>query len=219
MRIGIVVYDGFDELDAVAPYEVLQNAVQHGCALEVKLVTLHPEISIRGSHGMTIAPEGTLNEAFDWLIVAGGRWAARGSIGAWGEIERGELPRALAEIYKRGTAIASVCTGTMLLSAAGITRGRPAVTHHVAMETLRAQGAEVVKARVVDDGDLLTAGGVTSGIDLALWFIERHFGTAVATGIAAEMEYTRVGPVWQARAMSEIATAAQLAERGGQRGA
>jgi transcriptional regulator GlxA family with amidase domain len=214
MRIGIVVYDGFDELDAVGPYEVLQNAAKLGCALEVKLVTLHPEISIRGSHGMTIAPEGTLNEAFDWLIVGGGRWAARGSIGAWGEIERGELPRALGEICKRGTAMASVCTGTMLLSAAGITRGRPAVTHHVAMEALRAQGAEVVKARVVDDGDLVTAGGVTSGIDLALWFIERFFGTDIANGIAVEMEYTRVGPVWQARAMSEIASATLVGERG-----
>jgi transcriptional regulator GlxA family with amidase domain len=92
--------------------------------------------------------------------------------------------------------MASVCTGAMLLSAAGITRGRPATTHHVALEALRGEGARIMDARVVDDGDLITAGGVTAGIDLALWFVERYFGRALADGIARQLEHARTSSVW-----------------------
>jgi transcriptional regulator GlxA family with amidase domain len=198
MRVGIVVYDGFDELDAVGPYEVLKNAAAAGAPLEVRLVTLRECASVNASHGLAVASEGTLDEAFDWLVVSGGSWAARKDVGAWGEINRGDLPRALARRKQQGVAMASVCTGTMLLSAAGITRGRPATTHHVAIEALRGEGAHIVEARVVDDGDLITSGGVTSGIELALWFIERHFGKAMADGIARQMEYPYRTSVWRA---------------------
>jgi transcriptional regulator GlxA family with amidase domain len=95
--------------------------------------------------------------------------------------------------------VATVCTGAMLATAAGLTRGRPAVTHHGAIEDLRTAGAEVIEARVVDDGDLVTAGGVTSGIDMALWLVERHFGAELATAVAAEIEHPRHGEVWRAR--------------------
>ncbi|MBA2440110.1 MAG: hypothetical protein H0V50_05485, partial [Thermoleophilaceae bacterium] len=63
---------------------------------------------------------------------------------------------------------------------------------------LAAQGAEVVRERVVDDGDLVTAGGVTAGIDLALWLVEREWGARLADGIAREMEHERVGGVHRA---------------------
>ena len=197
MKIGIVIYDGFDELDAIAPLEVLRNATTAGAAIDAKLVALKPNARVTGSHGLVVTPEGTLDDGFDWLIVAGGSWAARHDVGAWGEIKRGDLPRALAGRRAAGVAMASVCTGAMLLSAAGITRGRNATTHHVALDALANEGARVVAARVVDDGDLITAGGVTSGIDLALWFVERHCGGALAETIAGQMEHTRVGRVWR----------------------
>ena len=79
----------------------------------------------------------------------------------------------------------------MVLAAAGITRGRRATTHHRALDELRRSGAEVVEARVVDDGDVLTAGGVTSGIDLALWIVERFAGEDIANAVAAEIEHER----------------------------
>jgi transcriptional regulator GlxA family with amidase domain len=91
----------------------------------------------------------------------------------------------------------------MLVSAAGIARGRPAVTHHGALEQLAAEGANVVDARVVDDGDLVTSGGVTSGIDMALWLVEREWGKPLADGIAREMEHERRGPVWTAQTGAE----------------
>lgn len=69
--------------------------------------------------------------------------------------------------------------------------GRPAVTHHTATDDLRARGAEAVEARVVDDGDVVTCGGVTAGIDLALWFVEREWGREVASEVETVAEYER----------------------------
>ena len=87
--------------------------------------------------------------------------------GTWGEVQRGDLPARIAAAAPGCAWVASVCTGAMLLSAAGLTRGRPATTHHVAHADLAAAGAQLITdARVVDDGDLLTAGGITSGLDL-----------------------------------------------------
>jgi len=197
-RVGIVIYPGFDELDAVAPYEVLRKASLAGAPLAVELVALQGAGPVTGSQGMTVLATTGLQGPFDWLVVAGGAWASRRAIGAWGEIQRGDLPRALAQCRRQGTAFASVCTGAMVLSAAGLTKGRPATTHHVALDALREEGAQLVAARVVDDGDLITAGGVTSGLDLALWFVERQHGAALAEELAQVMEYTRVGPVWRA---------------------
>jgi transcriptional regulator GlxA family with amidase domain len=85
----------------------------------------------------------------------------------------------------------------MLVAASGILRGRPAVTHHGAIQDLLAAGAQVVQARVVDSGDIVTAGGVTSGLDLALWLVERFYGSEIAHEIGVEIEYERRGIVWQ----------------------
>jgi transcriptional regulator GlxA family with amidase domain len=79
----------------------------------------------------------------------------------------------------------------MLLAEAGLVKGRPATTNRGAWAELEAFGAELKKNRVVDDGTLVTAGGVTSGIDLALYVVERELGADVADGIAGAMEYTR----------------------------
>jgi transcriptional regulator GlxA family with amidase domain len=199
VRIAIVLYDGFDELDAIGPYEVLKNAETAVEQLEVRLVTRDPADLVTTSHGLTLTPQGVLDDSFDLVIVPGGAWAARSERGAWGEASRGELPAALTRLHDDGARMASVCTGTMILSAAGITRGRPATTHHVALEALGAEGAEVRRERVVDDGDLLTSGGVTSGLDMALWLVEREWGRELADRIARGMEHERRGEVYEAR--------------------
>jgi transcriptional regulator GlxA family with amidase domain len=197
MKIAIVVFDGFDELDAIGPYEVLRNAARAGVDATVELVTREPAETVTASHGLELRPQGVLDDSYDLVIVPGGGWMERADAGVWGEIQRGELPDALARGRERGALTASVCTGTMVLSAAGITRGRRATTHHSALEALREEGAEVVEERVVDDGDLVTSGGVTSGIDMALWLVEREWGTKLADGIADAMEHRRVGSVAQ----------------------
>jgi len=209
MRIAIVLYDGFDELDAIGPYEVLCNAAAGGADLSVELVTLEPVQHVTGSHGVEIMPHDRLERAWDMVIVPGGSWSARGEVGAWGEAERGELPAALSRLRDGGAQMVAVCTGAMLLSAAGITRGRRVTTRHRAMEALAAEGAEVVEARVVDDDDLVTAGGVLSGIDLALWLVERHFGGELADAVARGIEHERVGEVARRPTPAQAQTGAE----------
>jgi len=196
MRIEIVVFDGFGELDAVAPYEVLRNAAAGGADWDVALVGAHGAGVVTGSHGLQLTVTERLSHP-DALIVPGGGWGEHAERGAWGEVQRGLLPDRIAALAPGCRWVASVCTGAMLLAAAGLTRGRPAVTHHVALSDLAATGAQVIEdARVVDDGDLLTAAGVTSGLDLALWIIEREIGTTLAGRVARQIEHQRSPAIW-----------------------
>jgi transcriptional regulator GlxA family with amidase domain len=195
MRAAILLFEGVDELDAIAPYEVLTMAARAGADLSVSLATLEPRTELRGAHGLWLRPDEVLPDALDLVLVPGGGWNDRAPAGAWAEVARGDLPRAVAARHAAGAVAASVCTGGMVLAAAGLVRGRPAVTHHLALDELRAAGALVQPdVRVVDDGDLVTAGGVTSGLDLALWLVERQSGAELAEEIAADVEHRR-GPV------------------------
>ena len=195
MEIEVLLFDGFDELDAVGPFEVFSNAARHREDVTVRTVTLEPTDRVVASHGLTIVSDGTLGHP-DLLVVPGGGWSGGG---ARREYEAGVLPEAIAERHRAGATVASVCTGAMLLAGAGLLEGRPATTHHVAHDDLEAV-TERVDARVVDDGDLLTAGGVTSGIDLALWVVEREFGAEIAERVASELEYERRGEIHRAAA-------------------
>ena len=196
MRFEVLLYDGFDELDALAPWEVLEGAARVRDEIDVALVTLDGG-EVRASHGTVITPHRPLSEHVDLLVVPGGGWREPGRPGARTEYERGVVPAAIRERHEHGATIASVCTGAMLLVAAGLLEGRPAITHHSAIGDLDASGAEVVHARVVDDGDVLTAGGVTSGLDLALHLVERFFGAPLALAAERELEYERRGTVYR----------------------
>jgi transcriptional regulator GlxA family with amidase domain len=195
VRIDIPIFDGIDELDAVGPYEVFQNAAAGGGEFSAHLVTRVPAEVITGSHGLGVIPDGLSAPGADLVLVPGGAWVARNDVGVWGEVQRGEWLPLLARAAEDGAVMASVCTGAMLLAHAGVIGSRRAGTHHSAWADLAATGATVVRDRVVDDGDLLTAGGVTSGIDLALWIVERWGSVDLADGVAGQMEYTRVRPL------------------------
>jgi transcriptional regulator GlxA family with amidase domain len=198
MRCEVLLFDGFDELDALAPWEVLSDIGRARDDVEVALVTLDGNAPVRASHGAVITPHRALSEHVDLLVVPGGGWNDRSRSGAWSEVERGVLPEAIRARHEDGALVASVCTGAMLLAAAGLLTGRPAITHHVAIDDLKAAGANVVHARVVDDGDVVTAGGVTSGLDLVLHLVERHWGAPLALAAERELEYERRGTVWRA---------------------
>jgi transcriptional regulator GlxA family with amidase domain len=199
MNAEILLFGGFDELDAIGPFEVLQVAAAAGAELSVRLVTLDGTRDVTAAHGLRVqAEERFARDGYpDLLVVPGGGWVARAAGGARAEAERGEVPAAIAAAHRSGTVVASVCTGAMLLAAAGLLRGRPATTHHAALDELRASGARVIDARVVDDGDVVTAGGVTSGIDLALWLVERVFGAALARDVERRLEHPHRGSVWR----------------------
>ncbi|ESS05914.1 MAG: putative transcriptional regulator [uncultured archaeon A07HB70] len=196
MRVTVLCYDGFDELDVVGPYEVFQAATDRGADLPARLATLDSAERVTAAHGLRVEPDGSLPEpgapdAPELLVVPGGGWNDRHGAGAWAEAERGAVPDAVAAHHAAGATVAGVCTGGMLLARAGLLDGRPATTHHGALDDLRATDAEVREERVVDDGDVLTAGGITSGIDLALHVAEREAGAGVADAVAANMEYAR----------------------------
>ncbi|MFB6126871.1 MAG: DJ-1/PfpI family protein [Halolamina sp.] len=201
-RVAIVCYEGFDELDAVGPYEVFRTANAAGAAVDADLVTVDGDDFVTASHGARIEPDGRLSapaadDAPDVVLAPGGGWNDRAETGAWAAYQRGAVPEALAAHHEAGAVVGAVCTGAMLLAKAGLTDGRPAATHAGARDDLRESGAEVAAERVVDDGDLVTAGGVTSGLDLALHLVERFGSATVADDVATTIEYDRRFDVYE----------------------
>jgi transcriptional regulator GlxA family with amidase domain len=193
-RIEIAIYPGFDEVDAVGPFEVLSNVTQAHPELDVELVGAHGPGEIVAGHGMRVVCAEGMSDAADLIVVPGGGWVRGGGVRE--QYEQGTLADRLRGLHNDGVAMASVCTGGILLAQAGILDGRPATTHNAALDHLAEMGAHVDRqARVVDDGDVLTCGGVTSGLDLAFHLIEREWGPELAEQIATLMEHQRRGPV------------------------
>lgn len=109
-----------------------------------------------------------------------------------------DLPRLVRQALDNpAVLVATVCGGGLALAMAGLMEGRHVVTHHLGMDVLNATGAIPISARVVDDGDLVTAGGVTSGLDLGFYLLERLLGPRVARAVEELFEYERRGTVWR----------------------
>lgn len=186
MKIDIVAFDGVDDLDVVGPLEVLRRA-----EFDVKLVGFEP--SVTTAYGLTVTLDGNPRTGAELVIFPGGGWVNRAAKGVRAEVESQRWVPVIEGARARGAIIASVCTGAMILAAAGALRGRRATTHHGAWEDLEAAEATLVRERVVDDGDLITAGGVTSGIDLGLWVVERFASPDLARRTANALEYRSAG--------------------------
>src|SRR5919106_4156498 len=103
MRIDIILFDGFDELDAFAPYEVLRNAGELGAPIESELVGAHGAATITASHGARIVVDRGPSESADMLLVPGGGYFH--GAGIRDELERGELPRTVAAAHARGAIV------------------------------------------------------------------------------------------------------------------
>lgn len=203
-RVGVLAFEGVEELDAVGPYDVFGAAAQRGADWTVELLATAPTGRVTGSKGLRVEPDGVLDagDPPEFLVVPGGGWNDRAETGAWAAAHDEELCETLRAVHADGTTLLAVCTGAMVLATAGLLDGRPAVTHAGAVDEL-AETADVVEAdagatgtwqgrpRVVDDGDVVTSGGVTAGIDLALWVVEREWGAAVADAVATELEHER----------------------------
>ena len=196
MRIAIPVFPGVEELDAIAPLEVFGVAKGTGLDLTIELITASTASTVRCFHGLEISGLRHVSGTYDLIIVPGGGWISGAKDGVRLAVEEGILPRLLREQFEEGATIASVCTGTFLLEAAGLLDGIPATTHHSAMEDLESAGVQAVSSRVVDAGRVLTSGGIASGLDLSLWILERTFGKDSSDRVAEILEYERRGPVY-----------------------
>ena len=198
MLFDLIVFDGVDELDVIGPLEVLRRAEALGASCRTRLCGSAPGQAVIGAFGVRFEPDHVFVQGeADVVVVPGGGWVARADSGAWAEVKRGRWLTLLAEASASGAVMAGVCTGALLLAHAGVIGGRRATTHHDAQADLAALGAAVVGQRVVDEGQLVTSGGVTSGIDLALWLVHRFFGGGLAGVVAEGLEYPWLAPLSQ----------------------
>ena len=192
------MFDGVEEQDFVAPVEVLGLAAQlsSGALAAPVMVTSGRPGVVTCTFGTKVeVPKGWSPQEADVLVVPGGGYRNREGPGVHRLIADREFLGRLAGVR---ALVAAVCTGTMVLSAAGLTRARNVTTHARARADLAAQGATVIDARVVDDGNLVTSGGITGGLDLALWLVERFAGARLAQSAETVLEYERRGTVWRA---------------------
>jgi transcriptional regulator GlxA family with amidase domain len=184
--IDVLLFDGCEALDALGPFEVLAYG-----GLDVHMVARGGPRLVRTSQSLELMGGRPRPDA-EWLIVPGGAWSARGdnpdaepSSGAVGSFAR--------EHARRGGLLAAVCTGAMWLADADLLGGRAATTHHEYWDELATTGADVRRGeRVVDDGDLVTAGGVTSGLFLGLHLVERLVGSDARRRVEAEIELPEI---------------------------
>lgn len=187
LKIDLIAYEGVDELDLIGPLEVFRRAEAAGAALHSKVVaeTLCP---VRCAHGTMLYPDSLPSAAA--VLVPGGGWVADNGSGVRQQMAREFWPSVVRQASGRGDLVMSVCTGALLLAEAGVLHGRRATTHRAALGDLARYNVTVVDSKVVDDGDLVTAGGVTCGIDLALWMVARDAGgMELARSIAGSLSY------------------------------
>jgi transcriptional regulator GlxA family with amidase domain len=180
MDIAILLYDRLTALDAIGPYEVLSRLP----GASAKFVAVEPG-PVRTDNGMlTLVAEGSLQDASepDIVLVPGGPGEVAARAG-------GAALDWLRGVHETSTWTASVCTGSLVLAAAGLLNGKRATSHWLALEQLRELGAEPVTERVVFDGKIVTAAGVSAGIDMALALAAAIAGEEVAQAIQLGIEY------------------------------
>jgi cyclohexyl-isocyanide hydratase len=182
--IGILCFPKVQQLDLTGPYEVFASASD----VEVKLVWKTRE-PIRSATGLWLTPEATFLDApaFDVICIPGG-----GGVNAL--LTDCETLDYLKAVAAQARFVTSVCTGSLVLGAAGLLRGRRATTHWNAMDFLHRFGAHPIFERVVKDGPVLTAAGVTSGIDFGFLLLEELVGRDEAETVQLMLEYDPAPP-------------------------
>lgn len=184
MDIAILLYDKMTALDAIGPYEVLARmpgATMRFVAREPGLCRADAGLPLVAEYGFADLPHP------DILLVPGSS-DPRDAIGDPATLAY------LAAAHATATWTASVCSGSLLLAAAGVLRGRRATTHWMAFDDLAALGAIPVRERVVVDGSIITSAGVTAGIELAIRLAAILHGDDVARALQLAVEYDPVAP-------------------------
>jgi putative intracellular protease/amidase len=180
MDIGILLYDGFTALDAIGPYEVLSRLP----GAEVTFLAARPGPVRTDTGRLALVADQAIGDRdrLDVLVVPGGpdNGAVRG--------DEALLAR-LRAVHETTTWTTSVCTGSLILAAAGLLAGRRATSHWLALDELARLGATPARERVVFDGRIVTAAGVSAGIDMALTLAARIAGEQHAQAIQLMIEY------------------------------
>ena len=184
LSVGMVLFPRLTQLDLTGPYEVFARMPR----TQVHLIAASLE-PVRSEHGLAIVPTADFDTAppLDILFVPGGP----------GQQQVMEDERFIGFLRKRGQEaryVTAVCTGSLLLGAAGLLKGYRATTHWFSLELLGSLGAEPVSERVVVDRNRITGGGVTAGIDFGLVIAAKLFGEETARKIQLWIEYDPAPP-------------------------
>lgn len=184
LDIGMLLFPGVTQLDLTAPYEVFSR-MPH---TDVTIIAA-TRAPVRTEWGLTIMPQACFDDApeMDILCVPGG-W------GVNAVLEDDATREFLLDSAESARYLTSVCSGSLLLGAAGLLRGYRATTHWMSHDLLAPFGAIPTRERVVVDRNRITAAGVTAGIDLALTIAARLFGSRVSSEIQLAIEYDPVPP-------------------------
>jgi transcriptional regulator GlxA family with amidase domain len=208
MRIAILIFDKLTALDAVGPYEVLSRLP--GAELTFVAKEAGPKRTDTGALGLTAdATLGDLTDP-DLLLIPGGE-------GNRPLLRDEEVLDWVRTAHESTTWTTSVCTGALVLGAAGILSGLEATTHWAFLDRLRDYGATPVKRRVVEQGKVITAAGVSAGLDMALTLAARDVGEEFAKAVQLGIEYDPAPPFDTGspdKAPPEIVEAVRRAETG-----
>lgn len=180
MKTAILVFDGLTALDAIGPYEVLRSVP----GWEVEFVAKSAGEVRTDSGFLGLSADKAIAEVSDpdIVLVPGGK-------GNRPLLEDEEVLSWLRQVDEQTTWTSSVCTGSLVLGAAGLLDGRRATCHWLFLERLREYGADPVGGRYVEDGKTITAAGVSAGIDMALHLVGREVGPELAQAIQLGIEY------------------------------
>jgi putative intracellular protease/amidase len=185
MRIAVLIFDGLTSLDAIGPYEVLSRLP----GAELTFVAKQPGMKRTDTGVLGINADAAIADIPDpdVVLVPGGE-------GNRPLMSDDEVLDWLRGAHESSTWTTSVCTGALVLGAAGILEGKRATTHWAYLDRLRELGAEPVAERVVEDGKIVTGAGVSAGIDMALTLAARIAGDKVAQAIQLGIEYDPAPP-------------------------
>ncbi len=193
MKIGFLMFEDLEELDMVGPWEVFTMAGKIRPETGIACVTIAPYGgTVRCAKGLRVVADHSFEDAppLDILVVPGGQGTRR-------EVANTELLAWIAETARGCTWVTSVCTGSMLLAAAGPARGKRIATHWGAVDLVRRRGeaGEVMDdVRYVRDGNVVTSAGVSAGIDMALWLVGEIWEPAFARKVQRQMQYDPAPP-------------------------
>jgi len=180
MKIAIPIFDGLTALDAVGPYEVLSRLP----GADVAFLGLEPGPKRTDNGMLALHADRSLSELTDPDVIV-----VPGGLGTRPLLRDERLLGWLRTAHETTTWTTSVCTGSLLLAAAGLLDGTDATTHWLELDTLRRLGGRPTDQRVVERGKLITAAGVSAGIDMALLLAARIAGETTARAIQLAMEY------------------------------
>lgn len=180
MKIAILIFDKLTALDAIGPYEVLRSVP----GWEVQFVAASAGEKRTDVGSLGISADRSLAEVTDPDVVL-----VPGGVGNRPLFADEEVLGWLRQVDRTTKWTTSVCTGSLVLGAAGLLEGKRATGHWLYLEPLRAYGADPVGGRFVEDGKVITAAGVSAGIDMALHLVGREAGPEVAQAVQLAIEY------------------------------